>query len=243
MRHLLAALALAGATFAAADQPLPQLTGYVTDTAGLLSPEAVTRIDTQLRQFDQQTSTQVVVVTVPSLNGEESAAYANRLFRKEGVGQKSTNNGVLLLVTKTDRKLRIEVGRGLEGALPDATAKEIIDTVIVPHLKRGDFDKGVDAGVASIMSAVKGEYTRAAPKSTAWPPWLIILVVVLVIVLILVVAAAISEGSGGGGGYYSGGGGGSYSGGSSSYSGGGSDSGGFSGGGGDSGGGGAGGDY
>ncbi|MCC6404865.1 MAG: TPM domain-containing protein [Candidatus Yanofskybacteria bacterium] len=233
MRRLLAVVAFAAALTAAAEDQLPRPAGYVTDTAGLLSTAAVTRIDEQLRAFDAQTSTQVVVVTVLSLNGEAPEAYANRLFRQWGVGQKGTNNGVLLLITKTDRKIRIEVGRGLEGALPDATAKEIIDTIIAPHLAKREFDVGVGAGVDAILAAVKGEYTR--PPSTGWPTWLIVLIIVVVVLLILIVLAA--GNSSGGGGYYASGG--SDWGGSSGGGGGG----GWSGGGGDSGGGGASGGY
>ncbi|MCC6934356.1 MAG: TPM domain-containing protein [Candidatus Yanofskybacteria bacterium] len=231
MRRPLAAIAFAATFAVAAEEQLPRPTGYVTDTASLLSTTAVTRIDEQLRAFDAQTSTQVVVVTVLSLNGAAPEAYANRLFRQWGVGQKGTNNGVLLLITKTDRKLRIEVGRGLEGALPDATAKEIIDTVIAPHLAKREFDVGVGAGVDAILAAVKGEYTR--PPSTGWPTWLIVLIIVIVILLILIVLAA--SNSSRGGGYYASGG--------SDWGGSSGGGGGWSGGGGDSGGGGASGGY
>jgi uncharacterized protein len=216
VKRLLAVFALACAAVAGADQPLPQATGYVTDIAGLLSPATRDTLDQQLRAFDEETTTQVVVVSIPSLGGEEVAAYANRLARTWGIGTKEKNNGVLFLITKTDRKLRIEVGRGLEGALPDARAKEILDTVVVPELKQGKFDAGIRAGTTAIMAAVKGEYQP--PARTAWPLWLIILIIIVVVVIIVLLLAAASDSSSGGGffgdsGGSSGGGGGLFGGG------------------------------
>jgi uncharacterized protein len=142
---------------------IPRLQGRINDTAHLLSPAAVARLDTQLADFERTDSTQVVVLTIPSLEGEALEDYSVKVAQAWGIGQKGKDNGVLLLVSKNDRKVRIEVGYGLEGQLTDALTGRIIDHAIVPAFKAGNFDAGIEAGVASLIEAARGEY-QAPPE-------------------------------------------------------------------------------
>lgn len=142
---------------------VPKLTGRVNDYAKLLSPQAKARLDAELADFERSDSTQVVVLTIPSLEGESLEEYSIKVAEAWGIGQKGKDNGVLLLVSKGDRKVRIEVGYGLEGKLTDALSGRIIDYAIVPQFKTGNFDAGITDGVSAIMQAVRGEY-KAPPS-------------------------------------------------------------------------------
>ena len=157
---VLLALALCAVQALALD--VPRLTGRVNDNAGMLSKEAVSRLDASLADFERTDSTQLVVLTIPSLQGEPLEDYAVKVAQAWGIGQKGKDNGVLLLVSKGDRKVRIEVGYGLEGRLTDALTGRIIDHAIVPAFKAGRFDAGIEAGVAAIIEGARGEY-QAAP--------------------------------------------------------------------------------
>ncbi|WP_243370010.1 TPM domain-containing protein [Microvirga solisilvae] len=138
-------------------QTFPALTGRVVDQANILKPEERAALDAKLKAYEDKTSDQVVVATVSSLEGTSVEDYANRLFRAWQLGQKKNNNGVLLLVAPNDRKLRIEVGYGLEGALTDALSKVIITTAIAPQFQKGNFVGGIDAGVDAILSILTGD--------------------------------------------------------------------------------------
>jgi uncharacterized protein len=130
-------------------QPAPAFTvpekpsGYVNDAAGLLSPGTESRLEAILRQFDETTSNQVVVATFPSLDGGSLEDLSIQIAEKWKAGTAKKDNGVLLLVFKEERAVRIEVGYGLEGALPDALCAQIIRNVIVPNFRAGDFDGGI----------------------------------------------------------------------------------------------------
>ncbi len=143
---------------------VPKLTGRVVDNAHLLSPQAASALDARLAEFERTDSTQVVVLTIPSLEGESLEEYAIKVAQAWGIGQKGRDNGALLLVSKGDRKVRIEVGYGLEGRLTDALSGRIIDYAIVPSFKAGKFDAGIENGVSAIIEAVRGEY-KAEPGS------------------------------------------------------------------------------
>lgn len=132
--------------------------GYVTDKAGLLSSVARARLEGMLRSFEDQTSNQVVVATFPSLEGQSLEDFSMRLAETWKVGQKGKDNGVIFLIFKNDRKMRIEVGYGLEGVLPDAVAGQIISQVVAPLFRKGDYERGVFAGVDSIIKATRGEF-------------------------------------------------------------------------------------
>jgi uncharacterized protein len=137
---------------------IPPFTDWVVDRARLLSPSALAQLTEQLRAHEQKTGNQVAVLTLPSLEGESIEEAAQRVFVQWGLGKKGIDNGVLLLVVPKERKIRIHVGYGLEGALTDVMASRIIRYEIVPHFRAGDFSGGVTAGVQAILQAIQGEY-------------------------------------------------------------------------------------
>ncbi len=134
---------------------------YVNDYAHILSPDVNKQLASKLKVFDDETSNQIVVATFNSLEGESLEDFSVRLAQKWKAGNKEKDNGVLLLVFKDDRKVRIEVGYGLEGALTDALCSQIIRNEIVPSFKGGSFDNGIISGVDAIIKATKGEYTNS----------------------------------------------------------------------------------
>jgi uncharacterized protein len=144
----------------------PQLNGRVNDYARLLSPEAASRLEQKLAAFERDQTTQLVVLTVPSLQGDDIAQFSIRVADQWKIGQKGKDNGVLLILTQAEHKVRIEVGMGLQGVLPDITTAQIIRNVMSPLLKSNDFDQGINAGVDAILAATKGEF-KASPQDTA----------------------------------------------------------------------------
>jgi len=137
----------------------PTPTAYFNDYAGVVSKEAASRFNEQLAQFERDTSDQVVVAVFPKMQSESDIAdYTQRVAQAWGVGQKGRRNGVVLFVFIQDRKMFIQVGYGLEGALPDATAFDITENRIKPHFKNGDYQAGLAEGINSIFSAIRGEY-------------------------------------------------------------------------------------
>jgi len=243
----------AGAPLRAEDLKFPALSGRIVDEANLIAPDARARIEQKLAAHEAKTSDQIVVATVPSLQGDTIEDFANRLFRFWKLGEAKTNNGVLLLVAPNERKVRIEVGYGLEGTLTDALSSVIISGAIAPKFKGGDFAGGIEGGIDALTATLTGddEWQRRAAERPAqgaddFDPMAIVMLIIIVIVIVQIMAAARGAGGGrshrtrggnwivlppsrggwGGGGGFSGGGG---------FGGGG----GFSGGGGSSGGGGA----
>src|ERR1700759_5177677 len=144
---LLAAIALCAADF-------PPLTGRIVDQANLLPTADRSALETKLADLEVKSGIQLVVATVNSLGGEEIEPYANALFRAWKLGEKTKNNGVLLLVAPNERKVRIEVGYGLEGTLTDALSKVIITNAIAPRFKAGDFGDGISRGVDDIITVL-----------------------------------------------------------------------------------------
>ncbi len=138
---------------------IPYLAGHVNDNAGVLSSATVTALESELKAHEDSTSDQVVVLTVLSLEGEDIETFSIHVVDTWKLGKKGKDNGVLLLVAKDDHKVRIEVGRGLEGNLTDLTCGRIIRNDIVPRFKEGDYDAGVRVGVSSILAAIRGAYT------------------------------------------------------------------------------------
>jgi len=136
--------------------------GYVSDYANLLSESSRQKIENTCAAFEKETSNQVVVAVFESLEGGSLEDFSIRLAEKWKIGQKGKDNGIILLIFKQDRAVRIEVGYGLEGALPDAVASAIIRNEIVPAFRAGDFDKGVESALGAIIQATKGEYKPAA---------------------------------------------------------------------------------
>lgn len=144
---------------------VPPLSGRVNDRAGLLSPETAAALEQKLAAFERDQSTQIVVLTIPSLQGDDIDQFAIRAAEQWKIGQAGKDNGVLLILAQAEHKVRIEVGMGLQGVLPDITASRIIRDVMRPHLKNGDFNQGISAGTDAIISATKGEF-KAAPTDT-----------------------------------------------------------------------------
>lgn len=137
----------------------PSSPRMVNDFAGILNGNT-SGLEAKLRAYNDSTSTQIVVVTVQSLNGYELADFSQKLAEKWGIGQKGKNNGLLILVAVAERKTRIEVGYGLEAFVPDAKAKWIITNIITPAFKQKDFIGGIDGAVNEIMDKASGAYTR-----------------------------------------------------------------------------------
>lgn len=137
--------------------PVPALTGHVVDSSATLDSAQWLALENKLTAFEASSGSQVVVLLVPSTQPEDIASFANRVGNAWKVGRRGVGDGLLLVVAKNDRKLRIEVAKSLEGAIPDLAAKQIIDTAITPRFKQGDYAGGVDAGVDRIMGLIKGE--------------------------------------------------------------------------------------
>jgi uncharacterized protein len=172
----------------------------VNDFTNTLTPEQVQALEQKLVAYDDSTSSQIAVVFVNSLSGYDVNDYALRLGRKWGVGGKEHSNGVVLLVAREDHKITIQVGYGLEGAIPDVTAKSIIDNDLTPNFKEGNFYRGVDDATDDIIKAAAGEYKAPAgynKKSKGLP------IGGLIIFLIILFAIFGSRGGGGRGGMMS----------------------------------------
>jgi uncharacterized protein len=178
-------LVLAALT-ARAQVAVPPLTSRVIDLTGTLSGEAVNRIETKLAAFEATKGSQIAVLIVPTTQPEEIEQYSIRVADAWKLGRKGVDDGAILLVAKNDRRVRIEVGRGLEGVLPDAIANRVITETITPHFKVGDYDGGVEAGVDRIISVVEGEplpepdkkwESRGNGLGNAWPLLLVVVIV------------------------------------------------------------------
>ena len=140
-----------------AQPSFPALTGRVVDNAHIISPNEKNNLEEILAQHEQKTSNQLVVVTLPSLQGLTIEDYGYKLGRAWGIGQKGKNNGVLLIVAPNDRTVRIEVGYGLEGVLTDAITSQIIQTIILPKLKNKDYSGGIADGASAIINVMVGK--------------------------------------------------------------------------------------
>lgn len=147
---------------------LPEPTQFlVNDYAGMLSREQVVALGQKLRDYANETSTQIVVITETSLEGEDPFDYTNRLARAWGIGGKENDNGILLYIARDDRQIRIQTGYGAEGFLPDAMSKRIIDQVIVPAFRQGKFYEGIDQAVSAMIDLGRGEgFTNDQPADS-----------------------------------------------------------------------------
>jgi uncharacterized protein len=217
----------------AAEPKYPQLFGRVVDDAGVLTASTKSQLTDMLAEHERTTGQQVVVVTLPSLQGLPIEDFGYQLGRHWGIGQKGTNTGAIVIVAPNEHKVRIEVGYGLEGKLTDATSRVIIDRDMQPAFRRGDYNAGVLAGAASVLAVLGGDASAGASDANSntaqnnqgqfpWGP-------LAIFVIFMIILAMRRRGGGFGPFIYTGGGG---------FGGGGS-SGGFSGGGGSFGGGGA----
>ncbi len=210
----------------------PELTGRIVDNANLINTAEENSLTQLLASHENATTNQIVVVTLQSLQGYTIEEFGYQLGRHWQIGQSETNNGVLLIVAKSERKVRIEVGYGLEGLLTDAVSSNIINTVIVPEFKKAQFSQGIVTGTQAVIQALGGEYTpnnvgqADDDSSPLFFFWLIVFIIIII---------SLSKGSsghssynrsnswgndhfGGSGGF---GGGGGFSGGGGSFGGGG----------------------
>jgi uncharacterized protein len=227
----------------------PKPDRYFNDYAAVVSKEAARRFNEQLAQFERETSDQVVVAIFPKMQSDSDIAdYTQRVAQAWGVGQKERRNGVVLFVFVQDRKMFIQVGYGLEGALPDITAFDITEYKIKPHFRTGDYEGGIAVGIDSIFKAIRGEY-KGSGKTVAEQHrgggassiWFFIIFMIALIVISRIMRRLSGWGyssrgggpvffpmGGGGGGWSSGGGGGGgfsgFSGGGGSFGGGGAGS-------------------
>jgi len=156
-RAALAAILMVAAQLAAAQVPVPPLKARVTDLTGTLTADQRGALEQKLAALESRKGSQLAVLIVPTTRPEEIEQYSIRVAEQWKLGRKGVDDGVLLLVAKDDRRLRIEVGYGLEGVLPDAIAKRIVDEVIVPHFREGQFHAGINAGVERIIGVIEGE--------------------------------------------------------------------------------------
>ncbi len=216
----------------------PKPDRYFNDYAGVVSNEAALRFNEQLAQFERETSDQVVVAVFPKMQSDSDVAdYTQRVAQAWGVGQKDRRNGVVLFVFIEDRKMFIQVGYGLEGALPDATAFDITERQIKPLFRTGNYEAGLSTGIDLICKAIRGEY-KVSGKTVAERhsgggfsgvlPFIIFVIVLIIISRVIRKLGGYSYSSRGGGpvfipsgGGWSSGGGGGDSGGFSGFSGGG----------------------
>lgn len=151
-----------------AQQAVPALTGRVMDSTNTLSAAQLQQLESKLAAFEQSAGAQIVLLLVPTTQPEDIASYANRVTNVWKIGRKEIGDGLLLLVAKDDHKVRIEVAKTLEGAVPDLAAKRIIDQAVAPRFKQGDFAGGLDAGVDQVMKLIAGE-ALPAPASESRP--------------------------------------------------------------------------
>ncbi|MGA3085196.1 MAG: TPM domain-containing protein [Thermodesulfobacteriota bacterium] len=168
---------------------VPGLQGYINDYASMISPAAKTRLESELKAFEQSDSTQLVILTVPSLEGDTIEGFGIKVGEVWKIGQKNKDNGIIVVVAKQEHKIRIEVGRGLEGRLTDLLAGRIVDLVITPRFKRGDFDGGFQAGASALIDATRGEFkadeVHRATKNRGAPSFLTFLIAGFVALLFI----------------------------------------------------------
>jgi uncharacterized protein len=246
VKHFWAILASICCFSAAAAEVIPPAPArYFNDYAQVASPAVAAQLNQTLEDFERQTSEQILVAVFPKMESDSSIEdYTVRVARAWRVGRQNLNNGAVLFVFVQEHKMFLQVGYGLEGVLPDALCKRIIDEQIAPHFKAGDFNAGLVAGVQSIIAATKGEYKgtgrtvgESGGGSTQSSYLRLVPVIIFIGVFVLFAMLGVTRrrrgffysgggwgggwSSGGGGGWSSGGGGGGFSGGGGSFGGGG----------------------
>jgi uncharacterized protein len=187
-------LGAVGPLFSQDIPPRPEPPRLVNDFAGILTSGEVEKLERKLVDYNDSTSTQIVVVIVKSLNGYDKNDFANRLGQSWGVGQKGKNNGAVVLVkpkyANDKGEASIQTGYGLEGAIPDILAKRIVENEMIPNFKNGDYYKGIDAATGVMFALIKGEYTAEAytkrTKGKSGPLALLIPIIVLVVIFIMI---------------------------------------------------------
>lgn len=146
---------------------LPRATGYVNDFAQMLTPQTKQNLENKLSLFQASTTNEIAVVTIAKLNGDTIENFAVKLFAEWKIGKEKQDNGILFLISRDDHKMRIEVGYGLEGALPDAKSSRILNQVVTPLFKEGKYDEGVSRAVDEIINATKDENYNISSVSSS----------------------------------------------------------------------------
>lgn len=177
--------------------PVPNPPRLLVDKAGMLIPEQAEILEQKLVAFDDSTSNQICVVIIQTLNGYPIEDYANKLFRAWGIGGKKNNNGLLLLIAAQDKKIKIEVGYGLEGAITDVQSSSIIENDLAPYFRQGNYYAGIDQAVNSLEKAAAGEYKVPRDHSDDSGGSAVVFFIILIVVIIIL--AASKRGGGGGG--------------------------------------------
>ena len=183
--------------FLNAQVEFPVLKNYATDLTNTLSSSELNTLNSTLKSFDDSTSNQIVFLMIQSLNGYSLESYTYETAAKNQIGSKKNSNGVLFFVSKDDRKMRIEVGYGLEGVLPDALTSSIQRNEVRPYFKQGDYYSGIAAGLNAVMAATRGEYKGErkdkSEKGRGFP-------FIFIIMLIIFITSIFRKGGKGGGG-------------------------------------------
>lgn len=196
-------LILSFAAIAQSIEPKPNPPRLVNDFAHVLTPDQIETLERKLVAYDDSTSTQIAVITVETTGDYDIQEVALKYLREWGIGNAKTNNGIVLLAAIKDRKIRIETGYGMEGVVPDITAKAIIDNEIVPNFKEGNYYRGFDEATSAIIKAAAGEYKAPEgynKKSKRGGKGNILLIFILIGIFFLLMS-----GRGGGGGDFLGG--------------------------------------
>ncbi|MDB5249370.1 MAG: hypothetical protein JWQ40_3764 [Segetibacter sp.] len=180
--------------------PRPSPPRLVTDFTNTLTPDQQATLERKLVAYDDSTSNQIAIVIVPTTNDYAPVDYATKLGRQWGIGNKKTNNGVLVLIAKNDRQIFIAPGYGLEGALPDITCNSIVENVIKPNFKQEDFFRGLDLGTSAIMKAAAGEYKAPegyrANKGKGGGGGSILGVIIIIVIIVMLVGRGGGRGGG-----------------------------------------------
>ena len=219
-------------SFLFAQPEVPTLKQWVNDYTNTLNGNQLETLNYRLKAFEDSTTNQLVMLMIATLNDYPVEYYSHEVAQKNKIGTEENDNGALLFIAKNDKKLRIEVGYGLEGALPDALASSIIRNVIVPHFKKNDFYAGITAGIDAIISAIAGEYRaeRDVSEDDEEAPFISIIIMIIFGILMFIFRGGgrgrrggliYFGGLGGGRGGFSSGGFGGFSGGGGSFGGGG----------------------
>ena len=221
----------------------PAIEGPVTDPSHILQESEKSLLAQKLRAYKNGSGNEIAVYLTASLNGEAIEDVAYTTARTWGLGDKEKDNGVLLVISTGDRKIRIETGKGVGGSLTDLQSNDIIRNRIAPEMRAGRVAAAVNAGIDGIAQALGGKYVAVSPRATRAPPSVGVTLVIIVLIIVLVILISRRGGGGGGGVFFIGGGGGDWSSGGGGGWGGGDSGGSWGGGGGDFGGGGSSGDY
>lgn len=187
-----------------AELSVPILTKYVTDQTNTLTTQQIEDLEFRLKTYDDTTSNQIVILIISSLEGEDLFDYSIQVAEKNKIGRKGKDNGILILVVKDERKIRIEVGYGLEGVVPDAIASSIIRNIIAPYFKAGNYYEGLKKGIETLQDAIAGTY-QAETKNENKIGFLTALAIITFIIIFFSIIGRIGGSSKGGWIYYSGG--------------------------------------